>query len=547
MRCYTYGKWPGTGTRRSDRRFRTSWCLRGGFGLASHSYHCSPPLPAAARRLVGRWSGSQVCAVVAEPIRVYVCRDLECTERRSPAKKVVLLLYMLLGVRTVEHTQALTMAAFYLQAATILDQLEQKNDSLKALVAKTSGDRETAQNQRKRLLAVCANTLAYKQVLSLALDRSTILRSPAAVQALKKGGAQPPGNSGGNGSAERTAGGGGPSRKKQKLVSGAVNSAPSQSSSAPTSQSLLLVLLHDLLISGKIQTAQTYPPTAFLMANKARLHAELVRIQINKGVPSLIGLRSDQEQRAKVARIPRWIRLNTPKLSGTGNGDASARESFEAWLEAGRKGLTKCSAEENVLPSKRNYAESHHIRNVYALPSSYTSQLLASEPYQDGQVILQDLASCFPAQILVDHFERHHIARKKKGKANSGVALDATAAPGNKTSHLSALLHELCKKHQSLSISLTALEHDQGRFRTLRSQMQKAGTLSGNEKPTGVSSKPKSPTSLAQGPGALNVECRKQDFLATDPTTEGSDWARTVMLMLDPSCSGSGILGRLDQ
>lgn len=48
--------------------------------------------------------------------------------------------------------------------------------------------------------------------------------------------------------------------------------------------------------------------------------------------------------------------------------------------------------------------------------------------YKAGKVILQDKASCFPAVILAP-----------PAKDDSFV-IDATAAPGNKTSHLSALM-----------------------------------------------------------------------------------------------------------
>ena len=48
--------------------------------------------------------------------------------------------------------------------------------------------------------------------------------------------------------------------------------------------------------------------------------------------------------------------------------------------------------------------------------------------YKMGKMILQDKASCFPAIVLAPPSDEH------------AVVIDATAAPGNKTSHLSALM-----------------------------------------------------------------------------------------------------------
>lgn len=121
--------------------------------------------------------------------------------------------------------------------------------------------------------------------------------------------------------------------------------------------------------------------------------------------------------------------------------------------------------------------------------------------FRSGGLILQDLASCFPAAILDPTHWTH----------DEVDALDATSAPGNKTSHLSALM-----KGKG---SLTALELAPNRFRTLVKMLGRAGCL--------------------QTDGG-NVIPKNEDFLKMDPST------LVRCMLLDPSCSGSGIVNRLD-
>lgn len=103
---------------------------------------------------------------------------------------------------------------------------------------------------------------------------------------------------------------------------------------------------------------------------------------------------------------------------------------------------------------------------------------------QGGSLVLQDKASCFPALALV-------------GPASGfggGDVIDACAAPGNKTSHLAALLHDPShgRKEQAPS-RVFAFDQSEERLSVLKSRV------------------------LEQMGAKQIVQARLQDFLTVDP------------------------------
>lgn len=192
---------------------------------------------------------------------------------------------------------------------------------------------------------------------------------------------------------------------------------------------------------------------------------------------------------------PRWIRINTLKSS------------LEHELATTFKDY-KTDATINQVASapttSKILAIDPHIPDLIAVPPD--SNFTKTRAYTDGAIILQDKASCFPAYLLTG------------GQIESegvGDCIDGCAAPGNKTSHLAALLHSQDKR----KINIYACEKDERRSKTLISMTGKAGAQS-------------------------VVVLGRQDFLALDP--QDSRFAHVTHLLLDPSCSGSGILGRED-
>jgi putative methyltransferase len=133
--------------------------------------------------------------------------------------------------------------------------------------------------------------------------------------------------------------------------------------------------------------------------------------------------------------------------------------------------------------------------------------LLNSEAYKSGVIIFQDKASCFPAYLLDPLLE-------------DGDVIDSCSAPGNKTTHLAAILLSHNSESDECNQKIHAFEKNKGRAKTLEKMVKIAG----------------SDVWTTLHPG--------QDFLKTSP---GSPMFKDVgALLLDPSCSGSGIVGRDD-
>ncbi|KMS93272.1 hypothetical protein BVRB_033150, partial [Beta vulgaris subsp. vulgaris] len=135
-----------------------------------------------------------------------------------------------------------------------------------------------------------------------------------------------------------------------------------------------------------------------------------------------------------------------------------------------------------------------HVRDLLVVPADV--EMYDHALVQSSHLILQDKASCFPAQILLDTDRplRHLI--------------DACSAPGNKTLQLAAGLASGAK--------LTAFERDRIRYNTLCRRVAQAGA-------------------------ADRIETRCADFRSCSPRDD--QFADVDAVLIDPSCSGSGLSG----
>jgi len=278
--------------------------------------------------------------------------------------------------------------------------------------------------------------------------------------------------------------------------------------------------VHDLLLAKRgIAAPATHPLRLAVTKHKARLNAELTKVRLKKGFTSIEDLRrrveisssNDSGNPANESSLgepqtsgisnaahprPRWIRVNTLRTNlneqlATTFSEYRAVESIDEVVLAANK--TYCA--EKLLHIDK------HIPNLLAL--SVAADMSRTSAYREGLIILQDKASCFPAYLL-------------DPRPEDGPFLDACAAPGNKTTHLAAILRSRCTT--TTLPKVWACERDKDRAVVLQKMIVTAGAEE-----------------------IVKVKA-EQDFLQLNP--DKSPWNRVSSLLLDPSCSGSGMIGQ---
>lgn len=180
--------------------------------------------------------------------------------------------------------------------------------------------------------------------------------------------------------------------------------------------------------------------------------------------------------------LPRYVRVNTIKITLD-----------EAISQLKKEGYS-LTDESAASLKKGEFMLDPHIENllVFAPGTDFHEHPL----YQSGALILQDKASCLPAFIL--------------NPPSGSVVIDACAAPGNKSSHLAAI-------------------------------MQNKGTIYSfdlDQKRVGVMKK------LLHRTGCSSVQAINKDFLKV--RHDDKIYSKVEYLLLDPSCSGSGMVDRMD-
>ncbi|KAL9583162.1 MAG: hypothetical protein Q9212_002867 [Teloschistes hypoglaucus] len=277
------------------------------------------------------------------------------------------------------------------------------------------------------------------------------------------------------------------------------------------SPSISLLLVHDLLLSKSgIAAPASHPLRVAVTKHKARLSAELTKIRIKRGFASVDELRThltrtagdhaaeksleDTARSSKAKRWPhpRWVRMNTLKVSQTDR-FRTLNPDYEVVKSLGE--VLSAASGKKVL-----YMD-EHVPNLVALPPNTDVSKLNG--YGNGLFIVQDKASCFPAYLL-------------DPRPEDGPCLDACAAPGNKTTHLVAILQGHGLKASKSQV--WACERDRARAEILKKMIHLVGC-----------------------DDMVSVKAG-QDFLQLDP--HKPPWNAVGSLLLDPSCSGSGMIDR---
>lgn len=285
---------------------------------------------------------------------------------------------------------------------------------------------------------------------------------------------------------------------------------------------LVLLLAHDLLLSKKgIAAPKDHILRKSIDRHKARLSSALSRERIRCGFVSLEGWRESLNRSHVVSRqcgvhgqcastdYPRWVRINGLKstlLEEYSNGVLVNWTQVPSVVE-----LVNRHKSANGMPSY--FTVDSHIPDLIATPPA--TDLTDTKAYKTGRIILQDKASCFPAVLL-----------EPPGYGIQGDIIDACAAPGNKTTHLAALVaaNKCCfendsgRQNTSRCRRIFAVERNVERGETLEKMIRKAGAEGSVE-------------------SLLN-----QDFLKT--RVDDERFSRVTSILLDPSCSGSGMKGR---
>lgn len=264
---------------------------------------------------------------------------------------------------------------------------------------------------------------------------------------------------------------------------------------------LLLVMLYEMVFgTGKISGGGVVKRKLMEYRDK------LLQLRDSRmiGKTNFDELLSDTVQAA--SQLPLYVRINQAKME-IANGLVYLQEHYDdqAVLDSLIPSLV-------ILPPNcKGIAQDKHIK--------------------DGSMIIQDKASCFPAQILYNEY-CHSTPSARIGSRCDFI--DACAAPGNKTSHLAALLNPN---------NVGSKDKKRGRDDRDDSPGRSAHSIFAFDK------SPQRIKIIEHRMKLLGVDhiikSNHRDFLSVN--IDDPMYGHVEYLLLDPSCSGSGIVRNIER
>ncbi|KAI2790658.1 hypothetical protein POX_c03504 [Penicillium oxalicum] len=279
---------------------------------------------------------------------------------------------------------------------------------------------------------------------------------------------------------------------------------------------LALLLVYDHLLSKKgIAAPAAHPIRQAVERHKVRLKAEFTKARVRRGCASVDQFKAAVLKEKREADgtnqfvYPRWVRVNNIRSSL----DEQLRTTFADYERV--DSLAALAAPDDDRSKRKLLYLDPNIPDLVAVP--FGADFTSSSAYKNGEIILQDKASCFPAYLL--------LGDRDAKNAWQGDLVDGCAAPGNKTTHMASILAQQQKQMQqdrqwNPQKQIFSMDASKLRSKTLQKMVSLAGA------------------------DPMVTVLQGQDFLALDP--DDPQYENVTGLLLDPSCSGSGIVGRDD-
>ncbi|KAL4221627.1 putative 28S rRNA (cytosine-C(5))-methyltransferase [Mactra antiquata] len=243
-------------------------------------------------------------------------------------------------------------------------------------------------------------------------------------------------------------------------------------------ENLIAVLLYEHLLGKGIKGKHKM----IIQKYKSSIHSRCERLKLETGTTDIKNaLQKLLPTSDEVISLPKYVRINTL----CANKDDIITELNQQFH------LTTS----NKLEEINQFVYDNDIPDLLKFHPSV--DLHHNPLYLSGKLIIQDKASCFPAYIL-------------NPPAGSQV-IDCCAAPGNKTTHLAAIMNN--------NGTIFAFDKDKKRVKILQTMVNKAKAT------------------------CVRAECK--DFLSINPMD--NLYRKVEYVLVDPSCSGSGMINRQQQ